>query len=281
MKTMRKLIIAFFIMGAIAPPLMAQRSLKGMTFNGATGLYTVPSGRIGWERTANFGLDVGYHALFNKSCYNMAGDKEAPAHLFQFGISLFKCVEISGVFDAQPAGSNDAKNSDAILGFKLQLPTTAVAVALGGNLQTLNIGNKVAGRNVARIYTSVTYPASFFKMPSETTLSIGKTFPIGDENKSYNKSDIDIGMGFDLTIFPVQTQNIIHVLIDFSNFSYSDDPWGVNSEQRGVVNAGFRFDLAAIPALNKYKFVIDAYMVDLFDANRTFSLGLTLGMPIF
>jgi hypothetical protein len=279
MKTIRKLIIVFFIIGTISPALMAQQSLKGMTFNGATGLYSVPSGRIGWEGTTNLGLDVGYHTLFNNSSYNIAGSKKELAHILQVSASFFKLLEISGAFDIQPAGPNDESNNDVILGFKAQLPTTAVAIALGGNLQALNIGNKDYDHNATRIYASFTYPANFFKMPSETTLSIGKTFAINDKYRR-NNSDIDFGMGFDLIIFPVQTKKIIHLLIDFSNFSYSEDPWGLNAALRGAANAGLRFDLAAIPALSKYKFVIDAYMVDLFDDNRTFSLGMTLGMPL-
>ncbi|MDR1863372.1 MAG: hypothetical protein LBQ67_05560, partial [Treponema sp.] len=75
-------------------------------------------------------------------------------------------------------------------------------------------------------------------------------------------------------------QNYIHWVTDFSNFSYSIEPIGAYSAYRGVLNSGIRIDLASIPTLSKFKFVIDAIVTDAFDADRAFSLGLVFGIPI-
>jgi hypothetical protein len=53
-----------------------------------------------------------------------------------------------------------------------------------------------------------------------------------------------------------------------------------DSWYRGDLNTGFRIDLSEIPALDKFKFVVDIFMVDAFDSNRSFSMGLVFGIPI-
>jgi hypothetical protein len=112
-------------------------------------------------------------------------------------------------------------------------------------------------------------------MPAETTVVVGKTF-----HEGYGDSNIDFGMGFDLILLPRVFQNYVHWITDFANFTYSVDPLGVGSEHRGTLNTGFRIDLSEIPALNKFKFVVDILMADAFDTDRSFSVGLVFGIPI-
>jgi hypothetical protein len=249
-------------------------SLKGMSLNGATGLYSIPSGRIGWEKSSNLALDLGYHAIID----------EKAAHIPKIALSLFKWVEVSAAFDFQPDGYNYSysryysrdKGTDFIGGLKVQLPVTKTAIALGGNIQALNLGNDEPVRyNAGQIYVAVTYAGEFFNWPAETTVVLGKTFV---EDRS--NSDIDFGMGFDLILLPKIFQNYIHWIADFANFSYSVEPVGADAGIRGVFNTGFRIDLASIPALSKFKFVIDLTLTDALDKNRAFALGAVFGVPI-
>jgi hypothetical protein len=242
-------------------------SLKGMSLNGSTGLYSIPTGRIGWERSSNLGLDVGYHTIIDKKA----------THIPKMSLSLFKWVEFSGAFDFQPNGSYSSdKGTDFIGGLKIQFPITKTAIALGGNVQALNLGNdKFSRYNAGQIYVAVTYAGDFFNMPAETTVVLGKTFVENNSN-----SDIDFGMGFDLILLPKIFQNYIHWIADFANFSYSVEPIGANAGVRGVFNTGFRIDLSSIPALNKFKFVVDVTLTDALDKGRSFALGAVFGVPI-
>lgn len=250
------LILFFFI---VSGGFLYAQSLKGMSFNGSTGLIAIPSGQIGWERTANIGFDVGYHAVID----------DDTAHIPKASVSLFKMAEISFAYDTQFGEDNE----DMILGAKLQLPTTGTFVAVGVNFQMLKQGG--ADDNVTQIYLAATYPGNFFGMPSMTTVVVGKSF--GDP---IPKSDVDFGMGFDLILFPKVFQNYIHWITDFANFSYSAQAVGANAAQRGTFNTGIRIDLGSIPALRKYKFVIDAILTDAMDDSRAFALGVAFGAPL-
>lgn len=239
---------------------LSAQSLKGMSLNGATGLISIPSGRIGWERTADLGIDLGYHAIFVDS---------EQAHIPKISLSIMRLLEFSFAYDTQI----QEKSEDMIIGGKIQLPTTGTYVAIGGNLQLLK--HRDNSSNAGQIYLAATYPGNFFSMPSETSVVVGKTFVEGRSD-----SNVDFGMGFDLMLFPKVFQNYIHWLTDFANFSYSNHAVGANAASRGTLNTGIRIDLAANPKLAKYKLVIDAMMTDALDENRAFTLGLTAGFSI-
>jgi hypothetical protein len=252
--------------GLVVSGLSAQASsLKGMSLNGATGLHSIPTARIGWERSSDLGLDLGYHAIID----------EKAVHIPKIALSLFKWVELSGAFDIQPDIHHD-KEIDFIGGLKVQFPAAKTAIALGGNIQALNFGSAASNRRIAgQVYVAVTYAGDFFNMPAETTVVLGKTFIEDDKS-----SDIDFGMGFDLILLPAVFQNYVHWITDFANFSYSIDPMGANSRSRGVFNTGLRIDLASIPALNKFKFIIDIKVTDALDEERAFSIGAVFGIPL-
>jgi hypothetical protein len=271
MKTIRMAAVLTFL-AALGPAVSAQ-SLNGMTFNGAAGLYTVPSGTIGWEWATDLGIDLGLsYDFINKN------------PILKAGFSLFKVVEITVAEDFQPetlwvGDSRGYNNFDTIIGIKLQLPTTKTAIALGGNLQMLNHGQKSNSElnswMAGQIYLAATYTAELFGMPAAATLALGYTFY---ENSG---SNIDYGMGFDLILLPSIFQRYVHWIIDFSNFSYSMDPLGISAYHRGSLNTGLRLDLAAIPLLNKFKFTIDVIGVDIFDsADRSFVAGVVFGMRL-
>ena len=276
MKYLRITSIAFLI-ALLGVPVMEAQSLKGMSLNGSTGLYSIPSGRIGWEQSSDFGLDLGYHAIINEG---------TATHIPKLSMSLFKFKELSAVFDVQPYRyRTHDRESDFIGGIKIQFPLTNTGIALGGNIQALNIDHsdhsdhpeytRYHRYNAGQVYVAVTYAGEFFTMPAETTVVLGKTFV-----EDRTDSNIDFGMGFDMVLFPSVFQHFLHWITDFSNFSYSVEAFGADGGSRGVLNTGIRFDLAAIPALSKFKFIIDVLMADAFDDNRSFSVGAVFGIPI-
>jgi hypothetical protein len=281
---MKKIIALAVLFAALinVPFIMAQTSepLRGQSLNGSTGLYSIPSGRVGWETAGNFGLDLGYRAVIN----NDAG----VAHIPALTASLFKAVEISAAFDFQPAYNrgDDAKNDDLLLGIKFRLPTNSgnsrnPSIALGCSFQLINIENNNLSYNAFQPYVAITYPGAFFKTSAETTIVFGKTFYSGGPD---NNSNIDFGMGFDLILFPDVFKDAVHWIIDFANFGYSDNSWPnysyhhTSAVWRGILNTGFRINLAAIPSLSKIKFLVDFVFNDLFDDGvRSFTIGTIVG----
>jgi hypothetical protein len=238
----------------------AQNNLKGMSLNGATGLYSIPTGRIGWER--DVGLDLGVS-------YNFTAENP----IAKMGISLFKWVEISAAVDFQPerGGGN---NTDGIIGAKLQFPGAKTALAVGGNVQFLNgvYGYESAGQ----LYFAASYSGTFFSWPAETTFVLGYTF----RENNRTKDNIDFGMGFDMIVLPDIFQRFVHLVLDFSNFSYSADALGADASARGCFNTGLRIDIAAIPALSKIKLAFDFVALDLLDTNRSLAIALNFGVPL-
>jgi hypothetical protein len=258
---MKKGLFFLALFAAVLTGAFAQsKSLIGMSLNGAAGLYAVPGGRIGWDQRADMGLELG-------TSYNFfSGNPMARA-----GLSLFNWVEITGAVDFQPK-LQDKANTDAVLGVKLQLPTSRTAAALGGNVQFLtNLDrHSVAGL----LYAALSYGGEFFTWPAETSLALGYTFMEGGNN------NIDFGMGFDMILIPDVFKDFVHWIVDFSNFSYSAQALGMSAWSRGCLNTGFRVDISALPALNKFKFVLDLMMLDILDSERSIGLGLSFGIPL-
>ena len=243
-------------------------SLKGMSFNGSTGLFSIPTGRIGWERSSNFGLDMGYHAIYSDT---------NVTHIPKVSMSLFNWLELNAAFDMQPDGFITPNNGgDSILGAKIQFPLTNTSLALGGNFQSLNVFNKNSTYryHASQIYLAATYAGRFFEAPAETTVVVGKTF-----RENSNDTNIDFGMGFDMILLPRHLGGIFHWITDFSNFSYSVESFGSDAWYRGVINSGLRIDLSVIPPFRRFKFVVDLLITDALDSNRSFAAGAVFGVP--
>jgi len=245
----------------------SSEGVRGQSLNGTTGLCYIPTGNIGWEG-GKAALDIGYRTIIN----NDAGASHIPA----ITLSLANWIEIAAAFDIQPNVGSQS-NDDLLLGLKFRLPTSA-AVALGCNIQFINIGDDYRDWTSFQPYVAITYPGTFFTMRAETTLVFGKTFFSGLSNNS----DIDFGMGFDLILFPDVFGNTVHWLIDFSNFNYNSDAWPHNpAGHRGVMNTGVRIDLSTIPSFSKYKFLIDLILNDVFDdGHRSFIAGAVFGLRL-
>jgi hypothetical protein len=245
----------------IVPEVFAQTDpLNGMSLNGTTGLYAVPSGRIGWDEKADVGIDFG-------SSYNFFSQNP----IAKVGLSLYNWVEISGAIDFQPK-IHDTTNTDGILGIKLQLPTPTTGVAIGGNVQFLSHLDKQTA--AGQIYAAISYRGYFFSWPADTSLALGYTILEG------GNKNIDFGMGFDMTLIPKVLGNFVHLVVDFSNFSYSHQALGVSAWNRGSLNTGLRINISAAPALNSFKFVFDVILLDVLDSDRTIGMGFSFGLPL-
>jgi hypothetical protein len=256
-----------------------------MSLNGSTGLYTVPSGYTSWQDgVRQFGIDLGYHGIYNTK----------PNHLVNLNLAPFRWLEVNVSYDFQynyvDSGRNYNKNDDLIMGAKLGIPIHSLentALGIGGNIQFLNLGESVYLPNVkgynraaggsyiaGQVYAAITYSGTLLGSPAETSVMMGKTF-----YKDMDSS-IDFGMGFDFIIFPEHLSKLIHVIIDFSNFAYTDSPNPLISGDRGILSAGFRLDLSAIPPLSRIKLTMDGLITDGFDKGRSFALGMVFGLPL-
>ncbi|MCL2441121.1 MAG: hypothetical protein FWD14_05230 [Treponema sp.] len=277
-------IICFFLLAFITIPFVSAQTndagFRGQSMNGATGLFSIPTGRIGWEGPKDFGFDIGYRAIINTD--------RGTAHIPALTFSLFKFIELSAAFDIQPNINYyhhlHHENQDLLFGAKVKLPTAqGTAVAIGCNMQLINLTNDRFNYNAYQPYVAISYRGTFFTMPAETTVVFGKTFYSGTP---HNNSDIDFGMGFDIILFPDVFGRAVHWIIDFANFGYSENAWPNHltartgsAWHRGVMNTGFRLDISSIPSLNQYKFLLDFIFNDLFDAGqRSFTVGLVFGI---
>lgn len=227
---------------------------KSPSAGGATGLNTTPNANTGWEGN-NMALDLGIH-------YMADGENYIPKGSLQ----LFGKFELGAAYDIQdPEDSNDL-----IIHTKYRFyGARSSALAIGGNFQMLNIGGDSG--NGGQVYLASTYRGDFINMPAETTLVFGKSFGdyVGDK-------DIDFSMGFDLTLLPKLFKNYVHWISDFSNYSYSLNATGANT-QRGIFNSGARI---AVLKTSRYKFNIDVIGTDLLDSNRSYAVGTAFGLAL-
>src|SRR6056297_3492243 len=158
---MKKALMFALVLSILGTAVVSAQSLKGMSLNGSTGLISIPSARIGWERTSDFGFDLGYHAII---------DENITTHIPKASVSLFRTLELSYAYDTQ----DQSENSDMIIGGKVQLPVKrASSIAIGGNIQMLQQNENET--NAQQIYLAATYPGDFFNMSAETTVVVGKS----------------------------------------------------------------------------------------------------------
>ncbi len=248
-----RIIIATLAITLLSTGALFARAFKSPSFGGTTGLISTPTANTGWE-DANIGLDLGFVYISEGGGY----------YIPKASLQLFGKWEIGAAYDIQdPKDSNDI-----LLHTKFRFyGSGGSALAIGGNFQMLEENGD--SENVGQIYLAATYSGNFLSMPAETSLVIGKSFgsPVGDD-------DIDFSMGFDLDLIPSIFKGYLHWINDFSNYSYSYNAAGANT-QRGIFNTGARI---AVLRTSKYKFNIDAILCDALDSNREFALGAAFGL---
>ncbi|GHV83479.1 hypothetical protein AGMMS50212_08190 [Spirochaetia bacterium] len=240
--------------------------LKAMSFSGATGLFAIPTGRIGWEHAANFGIDIG-------AAYDVT-QKEPYVKL---AMSFVKWFEVSAIVGVPHITSSDAfaNNLDTVIGAKFHFPLTRSALAVGGNLhlhreKIYHDDIRLAGQ----AYIAATYLGYFFGMSAETSFAVGYTF-----NTEYTPG-LNIGLGFDIELAPNLFRHALHWIMDFSNFSYNNNHENTKNEFPGCLNTGLRVDLSVIPVLNKFKASIDLTGTNLLYKERSFVVSLLFGIPV-
>jgi len=233
-------------------------SLQAKDFNcqnlgGATGLINTPTANTSWESN-QFGIDVGFSAL---TC-------DDGEYMTRVTGQLFRIWEVGMLFDNQDGDDSN----DWIFHTKIRFYGSGnSAIAVGGNLQLLEENDK--SYTVGQAYLATTYASTFFGLPAETSLVVGKTF-----GESENDSDIDFSMGFDLDMFPSVFKGYVHWINDFTNYAYQARPHDFD-DNRGIFSTGARI---AFPLAGKFKINIDALLIDLLDDTREFGLTIAGGM---
>lgn len=250
-------------------------AFRSPSIGGATGLISTPTAHTGWEGS-KFGLDLGAHYLNNADAVGSDEAYTVYKALLNLGLSGTN-LEIGFAYDDQP--DNDAINNkdtdDMLVNAKWEFTD---GLAIGCNYQMIQVNNIKTDRNDFQFYFAATYPGNFFSMPAETTIVVGHTWWDKEGRNSYYHNDnIDFSMGFDLDFAPSIFKNYVHWISDFANYSYSTEPGGAFSDERGAFNTGLRF---ALLRDKKYKLNLDLIMTDALDHNRDWALGAAFGMSL-
>lgn len=262
----RKFILIVFLLVVITSSGVSlfSQSLKGLSLGGTTGLITTPTGRIGWEQSTDLGIDFGYHFSTDRGF----GENES---IINVTISMFRKFEAGATFDLQPGEDT----SDLLLFGKYQIFNSGQSgMALGANLQMLNLASDPNKRTFSQIYLASTYSGDFMEVPASTTIVFGKTFDLdaGLDNR------IDFSMGFDLDLFPDVFKGYVRWISEFANYSYSVNSIITNADARGAFNTGLRINILGSSA---YKLVIDATLMDVFDEGiDRFAIGGSFGFSL-
>lgn len=259
-KTLRISIVLLLLVTALGS-VSAQRAVKGLSANGATGLYSTPTARISYEIN-NFGIDTGYSFIF-------AGPG-AMAHIPKITFGFLKRGEAGVAFDIS-TGNPNTFNILAHGKFQFYREGSS-AFAIGVNYQALHQGSNVF-HHYGQVYLAVTYSGDFFGWPANTTFVIGKTFP-SPTSQSLDAS-IDVSLGFELSLFPDVFKDYIHWINEFSNYSYrAERVHGFDAASRGSFNSGIRID----PLKGTdFKLNFDIVGTDLFDGAPRLMIGMTFG----
>lgn len=227
---------------------------KSPNAGGTTGGFSLPNANTGWEGN-KFAVDSAFHMIML--------DSYIPKVSFQ----IIGQIELGAAMDIQP----DDNGSDLLMFFKWRFyGSKSSALAIGGNFQWLDFdadGNEPYSGG--QVYLVATYRAPFFKMPSETSLSVGYTFV--EPVKNYH--GIDFGMLFDLDFFPKVFKHYLHFMVEFGNYTYSIEGAGAETG-RGIFNLGLR---AAFLRTKRMKLNLDVWSTDMLDNNIGIATGLAFG----
>jgi hypothetical protein len=233
------------------------------TLGGATGLFTTPTARTGWEGH-QLGLDTGI-------AFTDIGDGST---IPKATLQLFDQWELGVSREIQGEDDSD----DLFLHTKFcfspwtpKLDNTAMAVGI--NYMDLEINNQ--GHTSYQLYLAATYKGDFFDTPAETTLVFGKT--MGDDELA-DDDNWDFSMGFDMDFFRDALDGYVHWICEFSNYFYTADPYRNTTLTRGAFNTGFR--IAALKNHPRYKLNLDLIYLDLFDADREFGATVAFGTKL-
>ena len=275
---MKKLFL-FLLIGLVFAAISvnaANAQIRSLSLNGATGLISTPTAHTGWEKS-DFGADIGFSYLDSNSHKTDTHD----TIILKATVQFLKNFEAGIAYDWQE-GRGGYNNEDILIHGKWRFHQDgSTAVALGGNLQFLQSPWRGAWRddeswNAQQIYVVATYQAPFFKMPSETSMTIGKSFGSRHHprygSSRYGRRDIDFSMGFAVNVLP-DILGGLQWICEFANYSYSADPVNVHVD-RGIFNTGARL---AILNDSNFRLNADLIFTDLLDNNRNWGFRLSGG----
>jgi hypothetical protein len=265
---------AFCFMSALV---LGAGSISAMAFSsptigGPTGVITTPNAQIGWDGN-DVAIDAGFHYVKD--------DDKTTSQTPKVNLSLFKCLEVGVMGDMQKYKNDNRDNDDYTVHAKFRFYPLQTAgnssLAVGYKNMQLNYDDESPyKRKNQQVYLAATYGGNFFSMPAETSLVFGKTWgkgPNGDTD--YFDDMIDFSMSFDLDLLPNLFKGYVHSISEFSNYSYSSEPVGADTLERGAFNTGLR--LALLKNMNRFKLNVDILWLDVLDKNRCWGAGVAGG----
>lgn len=250
---MKKILIALIIIMVVAlAPMSASATTGSATLSGSTGYIVIPSA-IPVVSQKSLTFSTGYNAMF-------AGANQF-SHIPFIQIGFARNFEAALAFDI-------GLTTDIILQAKwrfIEKNNTHFAFIING--QGINFP-KDSREFAAQTGFAATFDSSIMNFDSVTTVYLGYTF-----DKTLN-SDIDFGMAFETPLWKSGTKEIMTLVMDFGNVSYSVNPSGGDSYNRGSLNFGLR--LLPIEFIKNTYVMADIRLLDLFDhSGRAVSAGVS------
>ncbi len=252
MKDRRLYAATLLILVSILFPMTAFSVAGNTTLSGTTGYIVVPSASP-VDTPVNPAVTTGYTALLSFS--------DGLAHIPFLQIGFLDDFEASLAIDI-------GKDIDLLLNAKwrfLQRETTDFALLINGQALSLDGTITFAGQTGF----AATFDSMLIDSPATTTVYLGYTF---DDTLN---TDIDFAMAFETPLFADSLGEMLALVIDFGNVSYSAAPSGGDASNRGLLNAGLRF----LPKefITDTYFMADLKVLDIFDdSGRAASVGVNI-----
>ncbi len=243
----------FFILVIIGSiiPMMLSAAVGNTTMAGTTGSIVVPSASP-VDTPENPAVTTGYSIMYSST-----------------GFSHIPFMQIGFLEDFEGAFAADiGADVDLILQAKwrfLQTEGTDFGFILNG--QAIDLDTSVDWAGQAGF--AGTFESRLLDYPTNTTVYLGYTF------SNPLTSNVDFGMSFETPLFYDNLGEMLSLVIDFGNVSYSVDPSGGDATDRGLLNFGLR--LLPIEFIKDTYVMADLRVLDIFDSSgRAASLGVNI-----
>jgi hypothetical protein len=233
-------------------PIVASASTGSATLSGTSGYVVIPSAiPITSQQKTSF--STGYTAMFSAT--------NSFSHIPFIQMGFAKNFEAALALDI-------SLTTDILLQAKwrfLEKDKTNFAFIING--QALDVANTTR-YFAAQTGFAATFDSSIMNFDSKTTVYLGYTF-----DKTLT-SDIDFGMAFETPLWKKGMNEIVNLVMDFGNVSYSVNPSGGDAQDRGSLNFGLR--LLPVEFIPNGFILADLRLLDLFDhSGRAISAGVS------
>lgn len=273
MKKIFQYLLCFMFALVLGAGSVSAMAFSSPTIGGPTGVITTPNAQIGWDGN-DLALDAGFHYIKD--------DNDSVSKSAKINFSLFRCLELGFMTDMQKYdGGGNHDNDDYIIHAKFRFYPLQTAgsssLAIGYKSMHMNYDDDAPYKFTnQQVYLVATYSGNFFTMPAETSLVFGKTWGKYYGDSHHYDDMIDFSMSFDLDLLPSVFKGYVHSISEFSNYSYSPDAIGADTDYRGAFNTGIR--IALLKSMNRFKLNLDVLWLDVFDKNRCFGAGVAGGL---